>query len=153
MTITSLVAAWTVDRRRRWQGVVLAVVLGIVGFNAIYGGVGLMRDGMGMPAEWVDRLPFGSWALAGVALLVGVAAPQFAACWLVLAGHPRAALAAAAAGTVLVAWIVVQVLVLRRYFVLQPVIAGLGLVEVSLAWWWLRSARASMHRTPPLAVR
>ena len=145
MSITFWAAGWTVDRRRRWQGVTLAILLGFVGINGVYGGVGLIRDGMGMPADWVDRLPFGSWALAGVALLIGVCVPQFAACWLIVVRHPRAVLAAAVAGAVLVAWIVVQVLVLRRYFFLQPVIAVLGLVEVSLAWWWLQSARSGQR--------
>ncbi len=143
MSWSSWQDGWAVDRRVRWQGVTVAVLLAVVGINGVYGGVGLMRDGMGMPADWVERLPFGSWVLAGIALLIGVALPQFAACWLALSRNRRAALGAALAGTVLVAWIVVQVLLLRRYFFLQPVIAVLGLVEVSLAWSWLRSASAA----------
>jgi hypothetical protein len=35
-----------------------------------------------------------------------------------------------------VAWILVQLLVLQRYFFLQPVIAGMGALEVLLAWAW-----------------
>lgn len=149
MSRPSWVDGWIIERRVRWQGVSLAVLLGIVGINGVYGGVGLMRDGMGMPADWVERLPFGSWALAGVALLLGVAAPQFASCWLVLTRSHRAALGAALAGVVLVAWIVVQILLLRRYFFLQPVIAVLGLVEVALAWSWLRSARPRQDAGQP----
>lgn len=53
--------------------VVAAVVLGTVGLAAGYGGVGLIRDGMGMPADWADRLPFGSWVIGGVALVVTIA--------------------------------------------------------------------------------
>ena len=34
-----------------------------------------------------------------------------------------------------------QLLILRRYFFLQPVIAGIGAVEVLLAWRWQRSGR------------
>jgi hypothetical protein len=40
-----------------------------------------------------------------------------------------------------VAWIVVQLLILRRYFFLQPVIAGIGAAEILLAWRWQRSGR------------
>jgi hypothetical protein len=45
------------------------------------------------------------------------------------------------AGLLLVAWIVVEVLVLRRYFFLQPVIAAIGTAEMLLAWRWQRAAR------------
>ena len=45
------------------------------------------------------------------------------------------------AGLLLVAWIAVQLLILRRYFFLQPVIAGIGAVEILLAWRWQRSGR------------
>ena len=34
-----------------------------------------------------------------------------------------------------------QLLILRRYFFLQPVIAGIGAAEVLLAWRWQRSGR------------
>jgi hypothetical protein len=44
-------------------------------------------------------------------------------------------------GTGLVAWIAVQLLILRRYFFLQPVIAGIGAAEVLVAWRWQRSGR------------
>jgi hypothetical protein len=39
------------------------------------------------------------------------------------------------------AWIAVQLLILRRYFFLQPVIAGIGAAEVLVAWRWQRSGR------------
>ena len=133
---------WQVGRGG-WQHTVLAGLLFFVAVAATFGGVGLIRDGMGMPAERADRLPGGSWTLAGVALLIGVALPQLAAGWLVASGDRRAAIAALAAGLALVAWIVVQVLVLRRYFFLQPVIAGLGVAEAGLAWWWARSPAAA----------
>ena len=45
------------------------------------------------------------------------------------------------AGLLLVAWIAVQLLILRRYFFLQPIIAGIGAAEVLLAWRWQRSGR------------
>ena len=55
-----------------------------------------------------------------------------------LAGWPRYL-----AGLLLVAWIAVQLLILRRYFFLQPVIAGIGAAEVLLAWRWQRAAGAA----------
>jgi hypothetical protein len=35
----------------------------------------------------------------------------------------------------------VELLILRRYFFLQPVIAGIGAVEILLAWRWHRSGK------------
>jgi hypothetical protein len=50
------------------------------------------------------------------------------------------------AGLILVGWIMVQVLVLQRFFFLQPVIAVLGLAETGLAWLWQRTeGRRSDH--------
>lgn len=139
MVTSSWVDDWAVSRRGR-PGWILAGLLFFVAVAAIFGGVGLIRDGMGMPADWADRLPFGSWTVGGLALLLGVAAPQLAAGRLVISHDRRAALAALGAGAVLVLWIVVQLLILRRYFFLQPVIAGIGCAEMGLAVWWARSA-------------
>ena len=47
------------------------------------------------------------------------------------------------AGGALVLWIAAQLLVLQRYFFLQPVIGVLGAIEMALAWWWVhRSLQA-----------
>ena len=121
-------------RRVRWALVALLVLVAV---NAVYGGIGLMVDGIGMPSDWLTGTPFDSWLLPGLALLATVAVPQAVVAGMVIAGHRRAALAAVLAGAGLVAWIVVQVLVLRRHFFLQPVIAALGAVQWALAWWWL----------------
>jgi hypothetical protein len=79
--------------------------------------------------------------LPGVALLIGVAVPQLAATALILLGARSGLPAGYLAGLLLVAWIAVQLLILRRYFFLQPVIAGIGAAEVLLAWRWQRSGR------------
>ena len=56
------------------------------------------------------------------------------------AAGARPGLAAGYLAGLLVAWIAVQLLILRRYFFLQPVIAGIGAAEVLLAWRWQRAA-------------
>lgn len=127
-------------RRWRWS---LAGVLLLVAVSAVYGGIGLMGNGMGMPRGWLDRTPFDSWTWPGVALLITVAAPQLVAAGLAVAGHRWAPVVGLLGGAALVLWIVVQMLVLQRYFFLQPVIAGFGVVEMALAWGWLRSSRPS----------
>jgi hypothetical protein len=134
---------WDVGPRRGWAGGALLVVLVLVAVNAVYGGIGLVVNGMGMPSQWLDRLPVDTWTLPGVALVVTVAVPQLVAAWFVWRQDPRAGVVGFVAGAALVLWILVQLLVLQRYFVLQPVIAGFGVIEMGLSWGWIhRSHRA-----------
>jgi hypothetical protein len=89
-----------------------------------------------MPLSWLSHTPFTGWTLPGFALLIGVALPQLTAAALIAASHRRALAASYLAGLAVIAWIAVQLLVLQRYFFLQPVIAGLGLAEILLARIW-----------------
>ena len=75
-------------------------------------------------------------------LLAGVAAPQLLAAAMIVTRHRAALWASYLAGLALLAWIGVQLLVLQRFFFLQPVIAALGVGEVGLAWLWQRTGRA-----------
>ena len=109
-----------------------------VGAMAAWGAVRMMVDGFGMPTSWLAGTGFDSWALPGVALLVGVAAPQLVAAALVVTGSRWAVPVSWLTSVVLVLWIVVQMAVLQRYFFLQPVVVVLGLVEVGLLLAWQR---------------
>jgi hypothetical protein len=120
---------------------VLLGVLVFVGASAVYGGIGLAANGLGMPVEWLDRLPVDTWTLPGLALLLTVALPQLVAAWFVWRRDTRAGVVGLVVGALLVLWIAVQLLLLQRYFFLQPVIAVLGLLEMALAWWWVRRSR------------
>ncbi len=131
---------------RTWTEWALLVVLVLVGTNAVYGGIGLLVDGMGMPDDWLDRLSVDTWTWPGVALLTTVALPQLGAAWLVWRHHDRAAVVSVVVGAGLVVWIGVQLALLQRYFVLQPVIAALGLVEVGLALGWRHAAERAGTR-------
>ncbi len=131
--MTTVQGRYEVTPRRGWAGGALLVVLLLVAANAVYGGIGLVVNGMGMPSQWLDRLPVDTWTLPGVALVVTVAVPQLVAAWFVWRRDPRAGLVGLVAGAALVLWIGVQLLVLQRYFFLQPVIAGLGVVELLLS--------------------
>ena len=139
--MTTVDQRWEVAPRRGAAGGALLVVLLLVAANALYGGVGLVLDGLGMPVEWLERLPVDTWTWPGVALLATVAVPQLVAARFVWRRDPRAGVVGLVAGAALVLWIVVQVLLLQRYFFLQPVIAGLGVLEAVLAGWWIRRSR------------
>lgn len=127
----------------------------IVGASAVYGGVGLMLGGLGMPVEWLAGTPFDSWVLPGALLLVAVAAPMLLAATGELAHQRWAYAASLAAGALQVGWILAQLAILQRYFFLQPVMAGAGLLVIGLAWWAHRSepllalSRAGRHRARP----
>lgn len=114
----------------------LSIVLALMCVAAVYGGIGLMRNGMGMPMHDLDGTPFSSWTLPGVALLLFVAVPQGVAAAMVAVAHRWAALVAIVAGAGLVAWIGVEILWIGEYFFLQPVVVIFGLVEIGLAAWW-----------------
>ena len=82
---TTMPQRWEVARRRGWAGATLLGLLLFVAVAAVYGGVGLVSDGMGMPLEWLDRLPVDTWVWPGIALLATVAVPQAVAAWFVWA--------------------------------------------------------------------
>jgi len=130
-----------VAARRGWRPWALAGLDGLTGVAAVYGGAELIRDGFGMPDGWLAGTPLTGWVLPGVALLIGVAVPQLAAAALIGVGARPALAAGYLAGLLLVAWIAVELLILRRYFFLQPVVAGIGAAEILLAWRWQRSGR------------
>lgn len=128
---------------RDWAAWLLAGLAAAIAAAAAFGGIRLIHDGLGMPADYLTATPFSSWQLPGLALLIGVAVPQLVAVVLIAAGHRRALPASYLAGAALVAWILVQLLVMQRYFFLQPVIAAAGIAELALVWVWQRAGSAS----------
>lgn len=132
-------------RTRPWQAWTLAVVELFVAYQAFSGGQGLITDTWQLPVEWLVRTPFDSWVGPGWLLIGLVGVPHLLAALPVLV-LPRSAglgiLAGVLAGASLLVWIVMQLAVLQVYFFLQPVIAGLGIVELGLALWW----RATLGR-------
>jgi hypothetical protein len=61
-------------------------------------------------------------------------------------GDRRAVLAGYLVGAGLILWIVVQLAVFRRFFVLQPIVVGFGIVEIALTAWWARRSLAAASR-------
>lgn len=127
--------SWEVTRPDR-ASTALATLLGVVAASAVYGGIGLATTGIGMSQEMLAGTPFSSWTLPGLALLALVALPQGVVAWLVAVCRPWAGLAAVGAGAGLVGWIGLEVLLVGQFFVLQPVVVAVGLVEIGLAAWW-----------------
>src|ERR1022692_4049533 len=135
---------WPTASGRGWAAWALAAVAAITGAAAVFGGIELVRDGFGMPLSWLSHTPVHGWALPGAALLACVAVPQLTLVVLIAVQDRRALAAGYLAGVALVAWIAIQLLVLQRYFFLQPVIASLGAAEFMLAWAWQRVSTARL---------
>jgi hypothetical protein len=121
------------------SSLVLIVTQTVVGALAVFGGLRMVADGFDLPASWLTGTGFSSWALPGVSLILAVALPQLTAAFLLLARRPSGALVAMLVGGVLMAWIVVQLAVLQRYFFLQPVIFTVGALQVALGVHLMRS--------------
>ncbi len=128
-------------RARTWQAWVLVALELFVAYQAVTGGLGLIADTWGLPAEWLVRTPFTTWVGPGWVLILLVGVPHVLAATPVVAmpRRPRLGiLAGFLAGISLLVWIAVQLAVLQLYFFLQSVIAVIGLVEIGLAHWWRR---------------
>src|ERR1039457_4026787 len=114
LPLLAVAAAWLWQRRPR--GYLLA-------------GAGLVLWGLASGSIAVDQW-YGHAADPASSVASGVLVPAFAA--------------AALIGLALVAWIAIQLLVLQRYFFLQPLIASLGAAEFMLAWAWQRVSTARL---------
>ncbi|PVZ06367.1 hypothetical protein [Actinomycetospora cinnamomea] len=108
--------------RRAATRIVLVLLEGLLGISAVYGAVGLLTGSIGMTDDWLTGTPFRSWLLPGIALFLVVAVPMLTAAALEVRGHGLAPAATVLAGVLQVGWIAVQLLLMQRYFVLQPVV-------------------------------
>jgi hypothetical protein len=117
-------------RQRSWRGGAAAALAGLCAASAWFGAIGMVSGFLAVPASLAGRLPWQSPAFGGVALAFVVAAPMTVAAVLAVRRHPRAGDLAALAGLMLVAWIIVQVLVIRQFSALQLVCGAVGLALV-----------------------
>lgn len=123
------------SRGRRVARWCLIIVESLIAIGAVYGGIGLIAgNSIGMLPEWLDGTPFTTWLWPGIFLLLVVAAPMAVAAAAEFAQASLAYALSLIAGTAQVGWIVVQWLVMQRYFFLQPMMLVAGLLVVLLAW-------------------
>ena len=122
-------------KKRRW---LLEVVLGLLGIQAFYGGVQLIRDAFAFPLDWLDPLPFDSWVIPGLLLMLLIGVPSFALLGMYVAGNASADRLTIIFGIGVMAWIVVQVFFIPFNF-LQPLVFVLGLTLTLVAWTRLRA--------------
>ena len=99
---------------------------GLVAASAYAGAAGLATGADPSVRHLKDRLPFHSPVLGAVALTGVVAAPFSVVARLAWCGDRRTDAAAAAAGTLLVGWIVLGRVVVKEPSFLNPLYAGIG---------------------------
>ena len=113
--------------------VILIAVEVFVAVGAVFGGIGLITDTLGMQSDWLSGTGFSSWVWPGVFLLLAIAAPMTAAAIGEWSKQPWAYAISVTAGAVLIGWIVVQWLIIGKYFFLQPTMLAVGLLVLLLA--------------------
>lgn len=113
----------------------LARITGVVALLALLRALAL-TTGVFDPGHTITaRLPFQSTALGGLTLALIVVVPMATTALWASAGHPRAGELAMLAGVLLVCWIGVQLIVIRTFTWVQPVMVVVGLAVFATGWW------------------
>ncbi|HEY5978256.1 MAG TPA: hypothetical protein VIT41_01365 [Microlunatus sp.] len=119
-----------------------AVVTAAIAVSAYGGAVGLVGGGLSFGDAIDARLPFGSLVLAGMALLVIVAAPMTVASIAAFRASKHSAELVFGAGLLLVAWIGVELAFIQVYSWFHPTYLGAAIVVLGLSWLMNRTASA-----------
>jgi hypothetical protein len=118
-----------VRRRRAWLP---ATAAGLMAAAAASGGIGLITGGLELGESVSARLPLHSPVLAGLALLLWVAAPMSLAAAFAIVRSDYAHAAVVGAGSVLVVWIAIEASFIRTFSWLQPVCVAWAIALIAL---------------------
>lgn len=127
---------------RRWF---LVMIETVVALNAVGGAYWGLAGAEGVPREWLAGTPFESYVVPSLILLVAVGGGMGAAATAHLVNHSLAPEISVAAGSTLMGWILVQVLLIAPnggVSWLQPAMFAAGGLVAALGWQ-LRNARMS----------
>lgn len=126
----------------------LAAMAAVNAAAAWAGGVGLIVGAIDFGEPTNDRLPFANLVLAGAALVAIVAIPLTVLAWSAWTGGSRTDDLALVVGSLLIGWIVVQVVVLRAFSAFQPTYLAIGVFFVAAS----HRAHLDARRRGPLVV-
>jgi hypothetical protein len=104
-----------------------------VAFWALAGGIGMMGDGLDLPKEWLEGTPFNDYFVPGLILFVVVGGSMLAASLAVWSRNTFAGPASLAVGSILLIWIIVQVVLIGYRSWMQPTFFAFGLAVVALS--------------------
>lgn len=114
---------------------VLILLGGFVAVTAIGGGITMATGLDPLPQEWLTGTPFNSFVLPGLLLAVLVGGSAAIATYAMVTSPQAGALLSVVAGGLLMAWIVIEVLLLNQpswtptegiYFVIGAALVGFG---------------------------
>ncbi|MGW5574647.1 hypothetical protein ACWEVD_25890 [Nocardia thailandica] len=125
----------TLDQRRidRAARASLAGTAGFIAFWAYAGAIGLIGGGADLGPDITGRLPLHSQTVAGLLLMLVVAAPMTVTTVTAMRGDHACVRAGWVSGILLIGWVAVQPLIIGAFHWLQPIFGVLGLAVCLLA--------------------
>jgi hypothetical protein len=111
---------------------VLAACMAVAAYTGAVGLLGNDHLFGALQGQVHDRLPFHSFVFAAAALTVVVGLPMTWATVSAWSGTGNSGVAVIVAGVCLIGWILVELVLVRTYFWLQPACLAYGLVLVAL---------------------
>jgi hypothetical protein len=115
--------------RANWR--VISVLTGFLGITAVAGGIGLTSGSIAPEVSQLDGSPFGSYLVPGMVLL-GIGIVSLTAAGLCWRQTPRGARLSLVAGTMIMAYELVQIVYIDLHW-LQPAYFLLGMLILVLA--------------------
>ncbi len=110
------------------------IALSFTGISGLIGGIPLILrpDGsvMSLPVSLLQYSPFPSYLIPGIILFLAVGVLGCTALWLTLQRQPNYPTWVAAAGCVLVGWIVVEMLLLRLVMWVQSLYLAVAILQI-----------------------
>ncbi|RAX48673.1 hypothetical protein DQ353_14165 [Arthrobacter sp. AQ5-05] len=106
-------------------------------------------NGAGVPLEYLQGSPFGSFPIPGIILGGIVGGTQIIAAASLLAHRPASMLLSAIAGFGMLIWVFVELAIILAYSFLQTLYFGLGVLELALVLVLLGitpSSSSPLHR-------
>jgi hypothetical protein len=128
-------------RAKRRLQIGTAALTGIIALSAYAGVVGLVGGAISFGETIKARLPFRSLFLAGIALLMFVAAPMTAAAVASVRDVHYASELVIGAGLLLVAWIAVELAFIKSYSWFHPTYLALAILVLMCGWPLERAGR------------
>lgn len=142
-----LVAGTVARPRYAWIAVALEV---FTAAGAIPVGIMFLADPtgglIGTPHEWIENSVFGSYAVPGLYLVLVNGLAMLLAAALTVRRHPLAPWLTGALGVGMIAWILVEILVLPETSFLTWLFLAVGLAMGLVALFWLRATGQLVRR-------
>ena len=113
----------------------LKVLVGLAALQAamaVFGGIGLMLNGFGMPLSYLQNSPFDSYVWPGIILLVALGLTNAVAATLLIRQHRLGLLFAGVGGMAALGWIIGELYVTPVVHWMQLFVAMLGGAELAL---------------------